>query len=98
MITAVNPYMGFTGVSMLASNFIPFAIRPVQYQYAKNGEYITIRSSENKKPCKMKMPSNILYIQEIQKTNKLQSIKLIRINEDDTIKKGSCLKSVDIVY
>jgi hypothetical protein len=86
MITAVNPYMGFAGISMLASNFIPFAIRPVKYQYATNGEYITIRSSENKKPCKMKMPFNILYIQEIQKTNKMQPVKFIHINEDDTIK------------
>jgi len=79
MGTAVNPYLDFSGKSILASNFSPFAVRPVQYQYKANGEYVKLLSSENKKPCLMKMPPNILYVKEMQKNKKTLPIQIIHI-------------------
>jgi hypothetical protein len=91
MITAVNPYLDFNGISMIASNFSPFATRPVQYQYSiTNGEYITIRSSGKKKTCKIKTPHNILYIKEIQKQKEKLQIQMVNIN-----KKGSSITQIE---
>jgi len=76
MITAVNPYLGYRGTSIMASNFLPFAIRPVKYIYSTiTGEYAPIRTNGQKREALIKMPGNILYIKKIE-----QSKKTIQIN------------------
>ncbi len=66
LITAVNPYLGFTGSSLLASNFIPFSLRNTQYNYNDNYDYITKRASKSNKILfsNNSMPPNILYVKK----------------------------------
>lgn len=69
IITAVNVCLGFTGSSMLASGFVPFALRPVNYLYNDKGYYITNRYRFNsKKRSPNLMPKNILFVRETKGT------------------------------
>ncbi|MFG1795739.1 hypothetical protein [Nocardia sp. NPDC049149] len=43
LFTAVNPLLGFSGASMLASNFIPFGLLRVDYRYERTGEFVNNR-------------------------------------------------------
>lgn len=85
LITAVNPSIGFSGTSMIASGFSPFASRPVRYRYStQNGGYIISRSPVMGLPARTKMPSNILYIREIRTTGEKKALKHVYINDDGT--------------
>lgn len=66
MITAVNITIGFSGKSMLASRFVPYAIRPINYYYDKDNQYCTKRKGTYTHPCNNKMPPNILFVREIK--------------------------------
>jgi len=71
LITAVNPYLGFTGTSMIA------------YCYSQtSNEYITSRNSELRKQSNIEMPPNILYIKEVQKISRLTPVKIVSIKND----------------
>ena len=65
IITAVNFTLGFSGASMVASGFIPYAMRPVLYQYDDNREYCTRRVKTNAKKSPNKMPPNILFVKKL---------------------------------
>lgn len=65
MITAVNITLGFSGNSMLASRFVPYAIRPINYYYNDNNQYCTKRKGKYTHFCKNKMPPNILFVREV---------------------------------
>lgn len=83
IITAVNATLGFTGNSMLASNFVPYAVRPVKYNYDVDGRYCTIRNNQVYKNSVSQMPPNLLYVREIkQSTNKLNFCKLVDISNN----------------
>lgn len=84
MITAVNITLGFTGISMIASKFVPFATRAVNYQYDVKGNYCTQRVNSNACRTKNDMPPNILYVKEIQNTNgkKMHYCKMIDISNN----------------
>lgn len=45
IISAVNPFMGFNGTSLLASGFVPFAYCPVIYRYDITGSYVNVRAT-----------------------------------------------------
>lgn len=65
MITAVNITLGFSGNSMLASRFVPYAIRPINYYYDGNNQYCTKRKGKYTHSSKNKMPPNILFVREV---------------------------------
>lgn len=66
LITAVNINLGFSGISMISSGFVPYALRPVKYTYDVNGCYMTHRKHPGQLTnATEKMPPNILYVKEI---------------------------------
>ena len=65
MITAVNITLGFSGNSMLASGFVPYAIRPINYYYDELNQYCTKRKGNYTHSCNYTMPPNILFVREI---------------------------------
>ena len=67
MITAVNIALGFTGGSVLASGFIPYALRPVQYYYSNNCYCTRRNSTKESRSNKTPMPPNVLYVKELGK-------------------------------
>ena len=81
IITAVNFTLGFSGASMVASGFIPFATRPVLYRYDNNSEYCTRRVKPNAKESPNKMPPNILFVKEIKNVdgNDVQYCNMVSI-------------------
>lgn len=84
LITAVNTNLGFSGMSMLASGFVPFAFRPVNYFYDYNGFYTTKRKNIICKKSPNPMIQNILYVKNIKSIRNFSNIycKLIDINTD----------------
>lgn len=85
LITAVNINLGFSGMSMLGSGFVPFAFRPVSYSYNKNGFYTTRRNkNEVIRYTPNNMPPNILYVREIESSKGTDRIycKLVNIKND----------------
>jgi hypothetical protein len=69
IITAVNLNLSFSGKSMMASGFVPYAFRPVHYSYNNNGFYSTKRKKEDHKTSPNKSIPNVLYVREIVFTN-----------------------------
>lgn len=69
ILTAVNTALGFSGNSVRASGYVPYAVRPVYYSYDKNGHYYTKRGSSS--ACNGEIdriknaPPNILYVKEL---------------------------------
>lgn len=61
-ITAVNPLIGFSGSSLLASAFSPMALSPVAYQYDHAGLYQTRRHASHRKQKTDGLPPNIILI------------------------------------
>lgn len=84
MITAVNITLGFSGNSILASRFVPYAIRPINYYYDENNQYCTKRKGKYTHSCNNKMPPNILFVREVgQSTGKVSKYcKLIDIGNN----------------
>ena len=81
MITAVNITLGFTGNSMIASRFVPYAARPVNYYYDDKNQYCTKRTEKFTHSCVYDMPPNILYVREVSQTRgrQLKYCKLVDI-------------------
>lgn len=67
VITAINPYLGFSGESILASNFQPFALRNVIYSYSRKFDYITSRDKckDNNYYINRTMPPNVLFVKQL---------------------------------
>lgn len=61
IITAVNPFLGFSGVSMLSSGFRPFALCPVAYGYDTDGNYSSRRRGQAQKAL-WNPPPNMLFV------------------------------------
>lgn len=81
MITAVNITLGFTGNSMIASRFVPYATRPVNYYYDDKNQYCTKRKGKSTHSGIYDMPPNILYVREVSQTKgrQLKYCKLVDI-------------------
>jgi len=64
LVTAVNPFLGFSGASMRASGFVPFALADVYYGYDRRGHYCTRRQSGSTSvsPAVWVPPRNILMV------------------------------------
>lgn len=95
LITAVNVNLGFTGLSMLASGFVPYALRPVNYLYNSNGFYTTTRYKNSLiKSSPNDMPPNILYVKEIEASKYSQRIysKLVTIENGNYNLVGSAIE------
>lgn len=84
IVTAVNITLGFSGHSMLASQFVPYAIRPVTYSYNHLGKYCTIRNEPSLRYSTTPMPPNILFVREIEPTRckELKYCKLVDIGNN----------------
>lgn len=68
IITAINPFIGFNGSSMIASGFKPFAYCQVSYKYDRNKEYNNRRHSvEYLENAKLNTPPNLLLVKGITK-------------------------------
>lgn len=66
--TTINPNLGFMASSFLGANFIPFALRPAKFTYAKEDssvEYMTRREIESKNLSFIENQFNILPLNEI---------------------------------
>ena len=78
VVTAINPFLGFNGRSVIASDFHPFALAPVTYQYDENGIYTTRRNLETPKIfSSWQPPSNVLLVRGLTK-QAYQRIQRIR--------------------
>jgi len=85
IITAVNINLGFTGLSILVSGFVPYAIRPVTYSYSASGFYTARRKHiRSVYHSPNKMPPNILYVREIAFSGRSERMycKLVEIKEN----------------
>lgn len=84
MITAVNLTLGFNGNSMLASQFVPYATRPVKYYYDEQNRYCTSRKGTVVTKSPNNMPPNILYVRRVAscKARDLKYCKLVDIYND----------------
>ena len=84
IVTAVNVTIGFTGNSLIASGFVPYAIRPVNYHYDDKNRYCTIRQGKTTHPCVNNMPPNILYVREViqAKRRELKYCRLVDISHN----------------
>lgn len=71
IITAVNPFIGFNGKSIMASGFIPYVLRPVAYSYSPDNLYKTRRQGIQINTGKWDTPPNILYVKKINGKNQL---------------------------
>lgn len=68
LITAVNPYLGFSGTSLLASSFEPFALRKVIYSYTDEFDFIVSRTKRKGQTYYTNefMPPNILFVKQLK--------------------------------
>jgi hypothetical protein len=79
LTTAVNPMLGFTGTSMLAAGFRPYALCPVAYGYDTKGEYATRR---NNPVCAARLhtPPNILFVKGLSRAGRRRVKKLATVH------------------
>jgi len=61
LVTAVNPMLGFTGISTLSSGFRPYALSPVAYGYDAAGSYASRRHNPSRLST-AQTPPNILFV------------------------------------
>lgn len=68
LITAINPYLGFSGTSLLASSFEPFALRKVIYSYTDEFDFIVSRARHKGQTYFTNdfMPPNILFVKQLK--------------------------------
>jgi hypothetical protein len=69
VVTAVNPMLGFSGTSMLASGFKPYTLCPVAYGYCRDGFYRTRRHNQILS-AQLKTPPNVLFVRGITKDSR----------------------------
>lgn len=68
LVTAVNPYLGFTAASVLAGGFRPTVLRPVTYWYDEHGSFTTRRfRSDASRRTRRRMPPNIQFYRSLEK-------------------------------
>lgn len=79
VITAVNPYLGFDGRSLLASGFIPFGLAPVAYQYDENGCYVTRRHRERARAAQWSPAPNVLLVRALDRTGQRAADRIDRV-------------------
>ena len=80
LLTAVNPMLGFTASSTLASGFAPYSLAPVAYGYDASGSYTTRRNGALAF-AKLSTPPNILFINGTTKQSRaiVSSIRYVSI-------------------
>lgn len=67
LITAVNPMLGFSGASFLASAFRPFATSPVNYAYDSDLRYVTRRTGLSHVGRLLDTPNNLLLVKGLNR-------------------------------
>jgi hypothetical protein len=79
-VTAVNPFLGFNGLSMLSSGFRPYALCPVAYGYDSSGSYTPRRDCPSIEAA-LDTPPNILFVRGLRKLERLRSSAIAEVVE-----------------
>ena len=96
IITASNPYLGFTGKSIIGSGFVPYAVRPVNYRYDNNGVFTTFRQSPHSPYTNNNLHKNILYVKEIADSKRQRECKVIPIIREQSFQQEKMKEELSI--
>ena len=83
LVTAMNPNLGFSGASLAASGFVPFATADVLFCYERDGSFTTRRLASSEAHCSRHGHANILTIRRQPDINRILRRERPRLQHAD---------------
>ena len=88
LITAINPFVGFTGTSVVAAGLRPVASRRVRYRYDTRGHFTAARlASTDSVSCRRRVPPNMILARFFDHPNR-NEIEFKRLHQDPVDVRG----------